>query len=76
MTYVEITADYSGNDGRAAGEMDRIAGQYRGHRSDREARSKDALVWQFENPQDARQFGGIMNLGGAISGIQYVTTAD
>lgn len=74
MTYVEITADYS-ND-RASDEMDRIAGQYRGHRSERKPQSEGALVWQFENPQDARQFGGIMNLGGAVSGISYVTTAD
>lgn len=72
MTYVEITADYS--DPATADQMDGISVGYQGRRSERKARAKDTFVWEFENPHQARQFGALMALGGAVAGIKYHTT--
>ena len=74
MTYVEINADWA-EDGTTEQEMGKIAGQYRGHPSDRKATTQAGKVWQFDNPQDARQFTALMTMGGAVNGFK-ITTKD
>lgn len=72
MTYVEISADWS--DARTEHEMGKIAAQYRGHPSTQKT-AEDGKVWEFDNPQDARQFAALMTIGGTVTGTK-ITTKD